>query len=122
MSAASNAGEVAILTHLATQYDEIALSTADPGEDGLGIAEPVGNGYARIVPSWDTPVSGAPSSMTNDVDLEFATATGSWGTITHIALYVSGVLHWSQALVASAVITSGDEPKLAAGALVVTVD
>ncbi len=122
MSAASNAGEVAILTWLATQYDEVALSTADPGEDGSGLAEPVGNGYARIVPSWDTPVSGAPSSMTNDVELPFATATGSWGTVTHVCLYVGGVLHWSEQLTASAPITSGDEPKFDAGALVVTVD
>jgi len=65
----------------------VALSTADPTDDGSGIAEPSGNGYARVTTSgsdWNAASSGATSNATA---ISFPTATGSWGTITHFALY-----------------------------------
>lgn len=65
----------------------VALSTADPGEDGSGMAEPYGqNGYSRVQTSeddWDDSASGA---IDNAVELSFPQATGNWGTITHFAL------------------------------------
>jgi hypothetical protein len=65
----------------------VALSTADPLGDGSGLAEPVGNAYTRVETSasdWNTASGG---SLANANDIIFAKATGSWGTITHFALF-----------------------------------
>lgn len=65
----------------------VGLSTADPIDDGSGLAEPSGNGYARTQTSasdWNAASNG---SMDNSSDITFAQATGSWGTITHFALF-----------------------------------
>jgi len=65
----------------------VALSTADPTDDGSGLAEP-SNGYARPAGgSWDAASGGATE---NSADISFNTPTGSWGEITHSALMVSG--------------------------------
>jgi len=65
----------------------VALSTADPTDDASGIAEPSGNGYARVATTgatWDAASGGATA---NAAAITFPTASGSWGTITHFALY-----------------------------------
>ncbi len=65
----------------------VGLSTADPTDDGSGLAEPSGNGYARTQTSasdWNAASNG---SLDNVSDITFAQATGSWGTITHFALF-----------------------------------
>jgi len=63
----------------------IALSTADPGDDEAGIAEPVAMGYARVVMNaWDVATARA-TENTNIIT--FAQATGNWTTITHWAIY-----------------------------------
>jgi len=65
----------------------VGLSTADPTDDGSGLAEPSGNGYARTQTSasdWNAASNG---SLDNSNDITFAQATGSWGTITHFALF-----------------------------------
>jgi hypothetical protein len=69
---------------LAEMPFEVALSTADPGEDGATIAEPSGNGYARVSSS---DFARTTSTVSNDANITFATASGSWGTITHFALF-----------------------------------
>lgn len=73
---------------------EIALSTADPGEDGSGIAEPSGAGYARVsVANNGTNWAAASAGIkANAADFVFPTATGSWGTISYWALYDTGVI------------------------------
>ena len=63
----------------------VALSTADPLDDGSGIAEPVGASYARVVmDAWDAAASRA-TENTNKIT--FPQSTGDWGTITHWAIY-----------------------------------
>lgn len=63
----------------------VALSTADPTDDGSGIAEPSGAGYARKNHNaWKTNGSRA---IENDGAVTFAAATGSWGAITHWAVF-----------------------------------
>jgi len=65
----------------------VGLSTADPTDDGSGLAEPSGNAYARTQTSssdWNAASNG---SLDNGSDITFAQATGSWGTITHFALF-----------------------------------
>jgi hypothetical protein len=101
----------------------VALSTADPGESGGGIAEPSGNGYARtICNSWDA-ASGGATQNTNAVT--FPTATGSWGTISHFALFdaaTGGNMLAYGALTVSKTVTTGDTPKFNAGDIDVTLD
>jgi hypothetical protein len=65
----------------------VALSTADPGEDGASIAEPSGLGYARQQTDeadWNTAASG---SVDNATQIAFPVATGDWTTITHFAFF-----------------------------------
>ena len=63
----------------------LALSTANPTETGSGIAEPVGNSYARVMKdTWDVASNRATE---NTGVIEFPEATGAWGTITHWALF-----------------------------------
>ena len=65
----------------------VALSTADPLDDASGFVEPAGNAYARVETSasdWNTASGG---SLDNANDIIFPKATGSWGTITHFALF-----------------------------------
>jgi len=92
MSSLSDYGEGAILDHLfgiaamaqPTLY--IAVSTADPTDAGTGVAEPTGNGYARIATaSTDWQRTG--NVIDNVNELSFPEATGAWGTLTHIAIF-----------------------------------
>lgn len=68
---------------------KVALSTANPGEDGAGLAEPSGNNYARVATtgaSWNAATSADPSVVTNATQILFPTPSGSWGLCTHFAL------------------------------------
>lgn len=101
----------------------VALSTADPLDTGAGIAEPSGNAYARTVcNSWDAASGGATA---NTGAVTFPTATGSWGTITHFALFdasTAGNMLAHGSLAVSKTITTGDTPKFNAGDIDVTLD
>lgn len=101
----------------------VALSTADPTDAGSGIAEPVGNAYARVqCNAWDAAALGA-TANTNQVT--FPQATGSWGTITHFALFdaiTGGNMLAHGALTTSKAITTGDTPRFNAGDIDVTLD
>lgn len=91
MGSISNYLEIEILDHVfqgSAPYTPptiyIALSTADPLDDGTGLTEPSGNGYARIAhSSWNAAAS---RSLTNNGVITFAQASGDWGTITHYAI------------------------------------
>ena len=63
----------------------VALSTADPLDDGSGIAEPVGASYARVVMnSW---AAAASRATENTNQITFAQAEQDFGTITHWAIF-----------------------------------
>ena len=94
----------------------VALSTADPLDTGAGISEPVGNGYARKVHNaWDA----AAARLTENTGVvTFAQATGSWGTITHYALFdaiTAGNMLAHGSLTTSKAIVSGNTPSIADG-------
>lgn len=98
----------------------IGLYTTDPGETGAG-TEISGNGYAREAATFT--VSGDTAS--NSADIEFDVATGSWGTITHVAVLdalTSGNVIAYGALSASKDISSGDIFRIATGDLDITLD
>lgn len=96
----------------------VGLSTADPADDASGLSEPSGNGYARVQTAgsdWNAASSG---SLSNANDITFPEATGSWGTITHFALFdaASGgnmLAHGSLSQAKS--IGSGDTARFAGG-------
>lgn len=131
---ASNFGETAYLTAAFNDgavFTDIyvALSTADPTEDGSGLAEPVGNGYARVQHSDNTATPGnwtvSGDQATNTVEIDFGTATGSWGTITHFALFDASsggnMLHFGSVTTSKSV-GNGDPVKFPASTLTVTCD
>ena len=103
----------------------VGLSTADPADDATGLAEPSGNSYVRASTTgadWNVASGG---TLDNANDITFPEASGSWGTITHFALFdaASGgniLAHGS--LSVSKSIGSGDTAKFAAGDLDVSLD
>jgi hypothetical protein len=103
----------------------VGLSTADPGDDAAGLAEPSGNGYARVstgAVDWNAASGGA---IDNANDITFPQATGDWGTLTHFALFdaaTAGNMLAHGSLGVSKIISSGDTAKFAAGDLDVTLD
>lgn len=103
----------------------VGLSTANPTDDASGLAEPSGNGYARVstdAADWDAASGG---TLDNANAITFPEATGSWGTVTHFALFDAasgGNMLAHGALGTSKSITSGDTPQFAAGDLDVSLD
>lgn len=134
MGSFSNYLELKILDHITgkaaysmpTVY--VALSTADPLDTGLGIAEPVGNNYARKATSASDWNSAASGSISNSSDIAFNEASGDWGEITHFALFdnlTSGNMLAHGELTVHKTVLSGDTPKFsggAPGALVINLD
>ena len=97
----------------------IGLYTSATGAAGGG-TEVSGNGYTRKAMAFDAAVSGASD---NTSAVEFDTATGSWGTITHTAVLdasTSGNMLMENALTASKAIASGDVFRFQAGEFDVT--
>ena len=131
MGAFSNYLENKILDHIfgKAAYTQptiyIALSTADPLEDGSGLTEPAGGGYARKQTSgadWNAASGG---SISNAAEIAFAEATASWGTITHFAIMdaaTGGNMLIYGALSASKTIGSGDTARFKAGDLTTSLD
>ncbi len=108
----------AAYTAPSTKY--IGLFTAAPGETGGG-TEVSGNAYARQTMAFTT--SGDTTS--NNAALEFPTATGSWGTITHVGIFdavSSGNLMVYATLTASKAIASGDVFRVPSGHLDITLN
>lgn len=99
----------------------IGLSLRSPGEDGLSLQEPSGNGYARIVcNSWATSSGGATSNVGT---LKFPQASGSWGTISHVCIFDSisgGNMIAFGSLAASKLVSSGDNVQFASGDIDIT--
>lgn len=99
----------------------VALSTADPGESGSGLAEPSGGSYARV--AHNTWAAAAARATSNSNTITFPTATGSWGTITHWALFdasTSGNMLAYGSLSVSNSVVSGNIVTFAAGEIDIT--
>lgn len=107
----------------ATLY--VGLSTAPIADDGTGIAEPSGSGYARVavtndLTKWPAAVGGAKS---NGEAITFSQASGGWGTVTHA--FVSdaasgGNVLAAGALAASRMVNTGDVVRFDAGEIDLT--
>jgi hypothetical protein len=125
----SNYLETELLDHIftnsaytspATVY--VSLHTANPDEDGSGAEVTTsGTGYARQAGSFS--VSG--NTATTSAAVEYATATASYGTVTHVGIYdasTGGNLLAYAALTTSKSIASGDVFRIPAGDLDITLD
>ena len=99
----------------------VGLFTAAPGEAGGG-TEVSGGSYARELLGAGAAASGV---IGNGSDIEFATATADWGTVTHIGVFdaVSGgnLLAYAE-LTQAKVIAEDDTLRLLTGNLTIAVD
>jgi hypothetical protein len=123
----SNFLETEILDHVfagaaytapSTHY--LALFTAAPGEAGGG-TELSGSGYARQTVAFST--SGDTTS--NSAAVEFPTATGTWGSVTHVGVFdasTSGNLMAYATLSSAKTIDSGDVFRIPTGDLDITLN
>lgn len=90
MGSLSDYSELELLDHVCNvAYSPVAtvylgLSTADPTDDGSGLAEPSGNGYTRKAISFGAAAS---RKVIQSGTVTFDEATGPWGTITHYAIF-----------------------------------
>jgi len=106
-------------TSPATVY--VALFTTDPTDANTG-TEVSGNAYQRTAVTFGAPSNGV---STNSGAVTFPTATGSWGTVTHIGIMdasTSGNLLFHTPLDTSKTITSGDIFTISTGNLSVTLE
>lgn len=97
----------------------VALYTTDPTDADTG-TEVSGGSYARQSVTFAAPSNGASAS---NVLVTFPTASGSWGTVTHIGLrdaLTAGNLLYHTPLDASKTIGSGDVFQITSGSLTVT--
>ena len=98
----------------------LALYTAAPDDTGGG-TEVSGSAYARQGVTFT--ISGNTASNTSA--LEFPTATGSYGTVTHVGVFDAasgGNLIAYAALTTSKAIDTGDVLRVPAGDLDITLD
>lgn len=123
-----------VLDHLlgATAYSApatvyVGVSTTTPNDDGSNFSEPSGYSYARVTvinntTNWPNASSGLKK---NGADIAFPTATGSWGTVTHFALFddptAGNMLLWGP-LAEAKLVSNGDTLKFLANDLQVLLD
>jgi len=97
----------------------VGLSTATFADDNSG-TEISGSGYARVAATFAVASSGSASTSAG---VEFPTATGTWGTISHYGIFdalTGGNLLIHGALTTSKLIESGDTLKINSGDLTIT--
>jgi len=127
MSAMSDYLELKILDHITgrTAYTKpsavyLGLSTGDFTDTGSGSSELTGNNYSRVSVAFDAAASGATS---NTSAIDFAAASGNWGTVSHWALFdaaTSGNALITGSFSASKTIETNDVLRIAAGDLDLT--
>ncbi len=97
----------------------VALYSTNPTDADTG-TEIAGGSYARTAVTFGAPSNGV---STNSADVTFPTATGTWGTVSHIGIRdasTAGNLLYHAALTASKTVSSGDIFKISTGNLSVT--
>ena len=97
----------------------VGLFTTNPTDANTG-TEVSHASYTRESAAFNAAAAGATA---NTSDIVFGPAGVSWGTVSHIGVYdavTSGNLLFHSALSLAKTITTGDEFKIAAGALTLT--
>ncbi len=78
--------DLGVLASAPTIYIALCRSAPTDLSTGSDLDEPSGNNYSRLTTdssSWSDAASG---TISNAIALDFAQASGSWGTISHVAL------------------------------------
>ena len=99
----------------------LGLSTASLADDASG-TELSGNNYTRKAITF---ASASGGSIASNSAVEFNSATGSWGTVSHWGIWdasSSGNLLFHGAFTASKAIATGDILKVASGSLTISAD
>lgn len=121
MAALSDFAEELLLDHLLTQGPFfLALYTSSPTDTNIG-TEVLAPSYARQ-PITYTRLA---SDLSNSNAITFATATETWGTVTHIGVLDAvslGNLIWHGPLDSSKLISQGDIITFPIGASVLNLD
>lgn len=106
----------------------IALLSALPSaDDGTGLAELSGNGYARQAVTFNAPVTdtGSVRKITNNATLTFGPASADWPQAVGFAVYSASsagtLLYWA-ALTTPKTVLNGDRAEFASGELAVKED
>lgn len=97
----------------------VGLSTGSFGDDNSG-TELSGSNYARVSATFSAAASGTTS---NSAAIEFAAATGSWGSVSHFGIFdasSAGNLLIHGAFTTAKTIASGDILKISTGDLDIT--
>ena len=128
MSALSNYAENKVLDHIlgttaftAPSAVYLGLSTGSFGDDNSG-TELSGSNYSRVAVTFDAASGG---TADNTGAIEFAAATGTWGSISHFGIFDNssgGNLLIHGAFTAAKTIASGDVLKIDAGDLDISAD
>ena len=128
MSAMSDYLELKFLDHFtgtastsAPSAVYLGLSTASLNDDASG-TELSGSGYTRKAITF---ASASGGSIASNSAVEFPSATGSWGTVSHWGIWdasSSGNLLFHGAFSASKAIATGDILKVASGSLTISAD
>lgn len=126
MSAMSDYLENAFLNHFtgttstsAPAAVYLGLSTASMNDDNSG-TELSGSGYARQAITF---ASAASASIASNAAAEFPAATGSWGSVSHWAIYdasTGGNQLFHGSFATAKTIATGDILKVASGDLTIT--
>ena len=109
----------AAYTAPSTKY--LALFTAISDGEAGSVTELSGSAYARQSVAFTT--SG--NTTSNNAAVEFPTASGSWGTVTHVGVYdasTSGNLMAYATLSSSKAIDTGDVFRVPSGDLDITLN
>ena len=99
----------------------LGLATASLADDASG-TELSGNNYTRKAITF---ASASGGSIASNSAVEFNSATGSWGTISHWGIWDAssgGNLLFHGAFTASKAIATGDILKVASGSLTISAD
>lgn len=99
----------------------VALYTTDPTDADTG-TEVSGGSYARQAVTFGAPSNGV---STNSASVTFPTATGNWGTITHIGIRdasTAGNLLYHTPLDTSKTVNTSDVFTISSGNLSVTLE
>ena len=126
MSAMSDYLELKFLDHFtgtastsAPSAVYLGLSTGSMADDNSG-TELSGNNYSRKAITFASAASG---SISTNAAVEFDAATGSWGTVSHWAIYDAssgGNQLFNGSFTQSKAIGSGDILKVASGSVTIT--
>jgi hypothetical protein len=98
----------------------LALFTSDPAEDASG-TEVSGNGYSRNDIDFNAASGGSATGPVSDS--EFTASGGSFGTITHFAIFdasTAGNMLYYGALSASKTVADGDSIRFVADSITIT--